>query len=149
MSTQSTDMRGKAIRETIARRAGVPQDADAIAQSTLDTWQQIAAQLEPVIGLRGVDALFNRSLQRACNTFHWLEMIGVRGNGAASLAHLGTCFKGREPAVATDAACALIGTFTELLANLLGESLTARLVDVVWLPSTSETQKQPPSCVTN
>jgi hypothetical protein len=142
MSTLSRDVYGEAIRETITRRAGVRPDADAIAQSTLLTWQKIATQLEPVIGARGVDALFRRSLHLVGKTYHWLEGIGVRGNGAVSLASIRICFEGRETALAIDAACALLGTFTGLLANLIGESLSMRLLDIVWLLSSPETQKE-------
>jgi hypothetical protein len=47
MSGLNSDVYGKAIRETVTLRAGASPDADAIAQSALSTWQQIAAQLEP------------------------------------------------------------------------------------------------------
>ena len=148
MSTLSRNTRGEAIRETITRRAGRAPDADAIVQSTLLTWQQIAAQLEPVIGARGVDALFSRSLHLVGKTHRWLETSGVRGNGAVSLASIRSCFEGLEPPLAIDAACALLATFTELLANLIGESLTTRLLEMVWLQPASDHQKEPAPCLT-
>ena len=147
MSTLSRNTRGDVIRETITRRAGRAPNAAAIVQSTLFSWQQIAAQLEPVIGARGVDALFSRSLHLVGKTYRWLETSGVRGNGAVSLASISACFEGREPPVATDAGCALLATFAELLANLIGESLTTRLLEMVWLQPASDNQKEPAPCV--
>lgn len=144
MSTLSSDVRRKAIRRAIARRAGVAPNADAIAQATLDTWQQIAAQMESVIGARGVDALFTRSLHVVGKRYRWLEISGVRGNAAVSLATIKSCFESQDATVAIDAACELLTTFAELLASLIGESLTARIVDVVWLPLPSESHKKAP-----
>jgi hypothetical protein len=148
MSGLNSDVHGKAIRETVTLRAGTNPDADAIAQSTLSTWQQIAAQLEPVIGARGVDALFGRSLHLVGKTYRWLGGSGARGSGADALASIQASFKGQETSVATDAACALLATFTGLPANLIGESLTMRLLDVVWLLPSSQTQKEQPTCPT-
>ena len=148
MSTLNRNNRGDAIRETINQRAGLDPDADAIAQSTLITWQQISAQLEPVIGARGVDALFTRSMHLVGNTHHWLEANGVRKDGAVSPASIRICFEGREPPVVTDAACALLATFTDLLANLIGESLTARLLETVWLQLPPDNPKEPAPCAT-
>ena len=142
MSTLNEDIRGRAVRETPAWRASVAPGADAIAQSALETWQQIAAQLEPVIGARGMDALFSRSVHLVGSTYGWLETSAVHGNGAVSLADFKTCLESREAPVAAAAASALLATFTELLANLIGESLSTRLLEVVWMPSPSEAQKE-------
>ena len=133
-----------AIHETLLRRSGSAASPDAIAKSALDTWAQMAALLEPVIGARGVDALFARSLHLVGKTHHWLDASGVRGNGAASLASIRASFESKEALESMEAACDLLATFNGLLANLIGESLTNRLLAAVWLPSPSETQKEPP-----
>ena len=144
MSTINGGNEHGAIRETLLRRSGSAASPDAIAKSALDTWAQMAALLEPVIGARGVDALFARSLHLVGKKHQWLGSSGVRGNGAASLAHIRASFESRDSSVSMDAACELLTTFNGLLTNLIGESLTTRLLATVWLPSPSETQKEPP-----
>ena len=142
MSFTNRHMRREVIRNTLSARTGGAPDARAVAAALLDTWQNMASRLEPVVGARGVDALFGRALHLAGNTFPWLAATGVRGNSATSLASLKTCFEGQKTSVAMDAACALLATFIELLASLIGESLTERLVGGVWDPSHPETQQQ-------
>lgn len=148
MSTLSKNTRGESVRETIARRAGPAAHAHAIAQSTLFTWQQIAAQLEPVIGARGVDALFSRSLHLVAKAHPWLATGGVRGNDAASLASIKTCLESRDALVASDGASALLDTFIDLLARLIGESLTTRLLETVWLQPLTDNPKESAPCAT-
>ena len=127
----------EAIRRTLAQGAGEAPDASAIAEATLNTWQQVADRLAPVIGARGVDALFSRSLHVTSKTFPWLAMAGNDGNdgnSAALLASLKARLAGQETAAAAEASHALLVNFTELLATLIGESLTDRLLAPVWMP---------------
>lgn len=134
MSQTNKDMRSDAIRNKLLESAGNTPDGGTVAQATLAIWQQMASRLEPVIGARGIEALFSRSLHLASRTSPWLATAAVHGNSAASLDSLKVCLEGREPSVAADAGCGLLATFTELLASLIGESLTERLLGVVWLP---------------
>ena len=133
-------MHFETIRSTLANRAGDAPDSKAIAEATLSTWHHVADRLVPVIGPRGVDALFNRSLNVTCKTFPWLAIAGNDGNGAAQLAALRLRLAGREPDIAAEASYVLLVTFTVLLANLIGESLTERLLEPVWKlpPANSE-----------
>lgn len=108
----------------------------------MDTWQQMAGRLEPVIGARGVEALFGRALHVSSKTFPWLTVSGAKGNSAESLANVKACFEGRETSAATDAGNALLVTFAELLAGLIGESLTERLLGVVWVPCPPESEHE-------
>ena len=128
MSTAEPDLRRDAIRATLTQRAGGDPDASAIAEATLNTWHQVAARLAPVIGARGVDVLFSRSLHLTSSAFPWLAITGDHGDSAALLASLKARLAGRETDAATEASHALLVTFTELLATLIGESLTERLL---------------------
>ncbi len=129
-----------AIRGTLARCAGEAPDASAIAEATLNTWRQVADRLAPVIGVRGVDALFSRSLHVTSKTFPWLAVAGNDGNGAARLAGLKARLAGQEPTAAAEAGHALLLNFTELLATLIGAPLTERLLAPVWLPPSPESE---------
>ena len=133
------DRPNEAIRNTLARCAGETPDSSAIAEAALATWSRVADRLELVIGLRGVDALFNRALHVTGKTYPWLTTAAVDENGAAQLTGLRLRLAGREAVEAEEASYVLLMTFTVLLANLIGESLTKRLLAPVWsLPSAGQ-----------
>ncbi len=142
MSTTSDDPHREAIRRTLARSAGEVPDASAVAEATLGTWRQVAARLAPVIGARGVEALFGRSLHATSKAFPDLAKVQNGENGAARLADLKACLAAQEPAVAAEAGQALLVNFTELLATLIGASLTERLLAPVWLPPSPESERE-------
>lgn len=124
----------EAIHRTLMQGAGETSDASAIAEATINTCLQVSARLAPVIGTRGVDALFSRSVNVTSKTFRWLTMAGNDGNSTALLARIKVCLAGQESTVAAEASYALLVTFIELLATLIGESLTDRLLAPVWIP---------------
>jgi hypothetical protein len=126
----------------LARRAGKSPDAKAIAAAAADTWPQVTAQLAPVIGARGVDVLFRRALHLTSTAFPWLQLSGDHERGVAVLESLATRLAGQEASSASEASRALLVTFTELLATLIGESLTERLLGPVWAPPSTAPQQE-------
>src|SRR5438128_1114039 len=128
MSTTKRGMRREAIRRTLAQRAGNASDASAIAEATLSTWREVATRLAPVIGTRGVDVLFRRSLHITSKTFSCLAIAGDHKDSSVSLASFRARIENCEKVVAAEASNALLATFTELLATLIGESLTEQLL---------------------
>lgn len=135
------NMPNEAIRSALARRAGYAPDARAIAEAALDTWGHISNRLEPVIGLRGVDALFNRAVHVTGKTYPWLTLTGVEEDGTTQLAGLRVSLSGREPAEAEESSYVLLITFTILLGDLIGESLTWRLLEPVWSPPSAGSER--------
>ena len=123
-------------------RAGRVLNAAAIAEATASTWRLVAETLASVIGARGLDVLFSRALHQTSATFRWLEVAEDRGGSAGSLPGLMACLTGQHTSTAAEASYTLLVTFTELLATLIGESLTTRLLGPVWdspsLPSGQE-----------
>jgi hypothetical protein len=134
VTTTDNDLRRKAIRRTLAQRAGDTPDTSAVAEALLSTWHQMATRLAPVIGTRGVDALFSRSLHLTSSAFPWLAIAEGHGDSTAPLIRFRACLEVRETSDAAEASYALLVTFTELLATLIGESLTDRLLSPVWTP---------------
>ena len=134
MLTTGDQMRRDAVRRVLARNSGASPAAGDIVRATFDLWRQMASRLEPVIGARGVDVLFGRSVHLTAKAFPWLAITGAYGNSATSLERLEARFEELEIPVATDACSALLATFTELLAGLVGESLAGRLLGVAWVP---------------
>lgn len=124
---------------TLAHRAGSAHDATAAAEATISTWRQMAGLCTPVIGARGVDVIFRRSMYLTGKTFPWLASGEEQGGSAVLLASLKVSLAGRDADDAAAAGYTLLATFLELLATLIGESLTERLVSPVWAPSEQET----------
>jgi hypothetical protein len=132
MSTAGSESRRQVIRKKVAQSAGQASDANTIAAATVAQWRQISARLNPVLGSHGVDILFSRTLHLAGKSYPWLGVAGDRQLGAPSLDVIRARL-GRQPApVAAAASCEFLIIFTELLATLIGDSLTDRLLDPVW-----------------
>ena len=135
-------LRHAAIGSLLAERAGKSPDASAVSRAIGSIWPEVAARLAPVIGARGVDVLFARALHQTSSAFPWLQIAGDHGNGVAALETLRTCLAGQETAAATEGSHALLMNFTELLATLIGESLTDRLLGPVWAPSLPASEQE-------
>ena len=120
----------EAIRSTLVRQAGAVPNAKAVAEATRGTLHQLAAQLSPVIGARGVDALLTYSLHQTSHAFSWIE--GDHEDTATLLASIKAHLEAQEAAAALETSCALLVTCTDLLGVLIGESLTRRLLAPVW-----------------
>lgn len=136
MSTPKNERNRAAIRGALVHRAGNVPDAGAVANATLELWNQVAALLAPVIGTRGVDVLFSRSLYLTGSVFPLLVIAAGDQRDMADLlggvnARLASC----ETNEAIEASHALLVTFTELLATLIGESLTEQLLRPAWAVS--------------
>lgn len=114
-----------------------------MAQAMLDIWQQMVGRLQPVIGARGVEALFARALHQACKAHPWLSDARRHDDSATALASLAGAFASHGPAQAAQASHLLLTTFTELLANLIGESLTESMLGAIWSrpPGTGPTRE--------
>jgi len=123
----------EAIQRTLEVHTADPRDARAVAGATLGTWQQVSERLTPVIGERGVDALFTRALHLASATFPWL----ADGDGPASAATFKARLEAHEARAAAAASQAVLLAFTNLLATLIGNPLSERLLASVWAPNPS------------
>jgi hypothetical protein len=143
MPTTVSNLLLETIRTTMEQRAGSHPEANAISGAAATTWRLVEAQLVPVIGARGLDILFRRALHQTTTAFPWLAASVDRGGSTGPLPSLMACLATQPTAAAAEAACALLLTFAELLATLIGESLTERLLAPVWgralLPSVQET----------
>jgi hypothetical protein len=103
-------------------------DSAQIAESIAATWLSVEVALTPIIGQRGVVALFNRSLHLTAQTHAWLAVArgGIRTE--MDVAALKPLFAVQTRAVAAAGAGLLLRTFYELLTTLIGPSLTERLL---------------------
>ena len=119
------------IEVTLAQRIQ-SGGATGIADATVMLWQEIDTALSPVLGKQGVAALYRRSLHVTAAAWPWLAGLSVDLAPSLDLAPLKAALFQQSSAHAAAAGDVLLHTFRELLANLVGPSLTDQLLRSVW-----------------
>lgn len=125
---------GQRIALAFARQA---KTAGQVADTMVSTWQDIDAVLSPVIGQRGVAMLYKRSLYLIRPLHPWLAGVHEGTQATVDLEALKSAFAQQSSTNAAAAGGAFLQTFYELLASLIGPSLTERLLRPVWAPFSS------------
>jgi hypothetical protein len=125
------DRRGS-IPEGLSHPFEVNSDPVAIAGELARIVQDIASALTPILGSRGVAALYQRALHLARARHAWLADPAEAAQPTLDLFALKAAFARQDHAEAAAAATALLGSFHDLLASLIGDVLCARLLDPVW-----------------
>jgi hypothetical protein len=126
--TQSHDTRiSAALAHKVEQGASVAQIAEAIAT----TLAAIAAALSPIIGSGGFQALYRRTLHLLRPHHPWLEGVGETPAGI-DVAALNALIAQQDLERAVAAGGALLQTFDDLLASLVGASLSERLLRAAW-----------------
>jgi hypothetical protein len=123
------------IPEGLSHPFEVNSDPVAIAGELVRIVQEMAAVLTPILGPRGVAALYQRALHVARGRHAWLAASTEVVQPTLDLAALEAAFVPQESPEAAAAATALLHAFHDLLASLIGDALCARLLDPVWAPS--------------
>jgi hypothetical protein len=118
----------KALTQRVGSAAGSAALA-AAAQRAYDDLAQVSA---PLIGQVGVDALTGRTLYLAQRKYPWLIHTREPDEWKGPFAQIVFCLERQDPAVATEAAGAVLTTLTGLLVTFIGEPLTTRLLRKAW-----------------
>lgn len=105
---------------------------EKVADAAIVLWEQMAAQIISIIGVAGFDSLYARSVLLCQPKFPWLGAKAVASSGIHRFAELRTNFEGQWPAQAVAANSLLLITFTDILATLIGEQLTTRILRSAW-----------------
>ena len=130
------------LAEPLAYRLGSDADASQIAAAVGTLCDEIERALAPIVGRRGVEALFERSLQLAMA----LDAPATEGGGAGVVQLRQHGLQRHRVRAGLDRAAALAGAFlTEfqsLLASLVGPALTERLLRPVWPPPAGDPPAQ-------
>lgn len=103
-----------------------------IADAVFAVWQKIDAALSPIVGTRGVAALYKRSLYLCGTTHPRLAALHEDVQRVVDLDALKAVLARQSSSDAASAADALFQTFYQLLSSLIGASLTERLLRSVW-----------------
>jgi hypothetical protein len=120
-------------QRVLMQRAGPDAaDAAAVAAASRRAFDELVHVLAPLIGAVGIDALAARTLHLAQQVYPWLAKTPDLEQSAGLFIHLGSSLEQQDPALAAEAAAAVLGTFTGLLVRLIGEPLAARLMRQAW-----------------
>lgn len=122
---------------TLAYKVGNDADAVQIAEAIVSTWQEINTTLIPILGERGVAALYQRSLYLTASAHSWLTETYTGIQTPMNLDALKKVIAQQTSANAIAGGAAVLQTFYGLLASLVGPLLTERLLRSVWANSFS------------
>jgi hypothetical protein len=128
----STERRTDQTPPPLGARLGPDASAAQVAEAVGAIWLEIDHALHPIVGHRGVAALYSRSLSLAAVTHPWLAPGYKSALFAIDPGALKAVLAKQTPAEATAAGTALFQSFHDLLASLVGDSLTHRLLRAVW-----------------
>ena len=143
MTTERKEGRG--IATPLANRVGPDADAAQIAEAVVTICQEISAALTPIVGPRGVAALYERSLYLSSATYPWLMAARTQGLQTLETAALQAALSQQAGPAAAAGGSAFLEAFHALLSSLVGASLTERLLRSVWAHPTSGSSAQDPS----
>jgi hypothetical protein len=120
------------IQPTFARLTAKGAQPEQVAEAAVSAWRDIDAALSPVVGKRGVAALYARSLHLTCASHPCLAGVQDSALSIVEFDSLHAALSRQTASNAAAASAALLQTFTELLTKLIGASLTERLLRPVW-----------------
>jgi len=120
------------VQQPLSSRVGNDADPALIAAAVLAIWEEIDDALTPVIGPLGLVALYRRTVRLAAAQHPWLAGRDEGVLTDTDPAVLKSVLARRNSAEAAAGGNAFLNTFHELLASLIGPSLTARLLRSVW-----------------
>jgi hypothetical protein len=115
----------QAALERSASDGAAPQRIAELAEAI---WLDVGTALTPIIGPRGVGALFTRSVSLLGTDYAWLQAAYHGSPNHGPFGVLGAALSRQSAANAAEANGALLRTFYNLLANLIGGPLATRLL---------------------
>jgi len=101
-------------------------------RAAIGLWDQMATQIIAIVGEAGFDSLFARSVFLTQSRFPWLGAGTVSHPGDQRFANLKANLESNTPALASEANHMLLIVFTDILASLIGEPLTERILNSAW-----------------
>jgi len=130
------------MQELLMHRVDADAEPAQIAAAVLAIWHDIDDALTPIVGPLGVVALYRRTVHLAAAQHPWLAGRDEGVLTDTDPAVLKSVLAQRSSTEAAAGGSAFLNTFHELLASLIGPSLTARLLRSVWEPPSSGSAAQ-------
>lgn len=111
-----------------------PEGADA----AIVLWEKLATEVISIVGAGGFDSLYARSVFLAQSRFPWLAAGAAPAQAGHRFASLKTSLAAQTPAHASEANRLLLVTFTDIVASLIGETLTTGILRSAWGNATAD-----------
>jgi hypothetical protein len=124
----------------LAHHAASDADATAVAAAARRAYDDLARVMIPLIGQAGVDALSARAVHIAQRDYAWLAATREAEQVEGSFTQVAFSLEGQDPALAREAAAAVLATVTGLLVTFIGEPLTTGLLRKAWPDGFSDAQ---------
>jgi len=108
------------------------QQPENIPDAAVGHWEKLADEIISIVGEAGFNSLYERSVHLAQPTFPWLPPASSPPQAHHRFAELRTRLADQTPAHARAAHSLLLTSFTDILASLIGEQLTASILRSAW-----------------
>ena len=108
------------------------RDPAAVVTVTVRSWSQLLPKLTLIIGEGGFRPLYSRSVRLAALQFPWLEHQLLEPSSTNRFRGLQTRLEAVDIAEARLASALQFKLFLGMLASLIGEQLTARILESAW-----------------
>jgi hypothetical protein len=95
-------------------------------------WEPMAVQIISIVGEGGFNSLYVRTLAVNKPAFPWLSTSPLPPMNNKRFTDLKISFEGHTTAQINEANSLLLITFTDILASLIGEDLTRRILQLAW-----------------
>jgi hypothetical protein len=105
-------------------------------------WERLAARLAPLIGESGFHALYGRAVRLVRPQYSWLETDSSQQTIRLLLNGLERKLTLVDPQLARQANATFLHSFTSLLASLIGEALTMRVLHAAWQDESEDKNTQ-------
>lgn len=128
MQSQESD----GIAAYLTRAGSEGASSRQVAAAVTSAFQGIDQALAPIIGKRGVAALYKRTVHLASGTHSWLVPTKEEIPTAIDVTALEAALVEQTAADAAAAGALLLQTFHQLLTTLVGPSIAERLLHPVW-----------------
>ena len=105
-----------------------------IADTIVAAWEGVGSILQRILGKGGFNALFFQSIEVTGQTYPWLSVFSQDGQPNVDLKAFRVLLLNQETIDFAAASDALLSSFLNMLADLIGLSLTKRLLQPVLDP---------------
>jgi len=129
------------LRHKIIKNLMIPH-TEKVSDVAIVLWEKMAEKIISIVGEDGFNSLYARSVFLTQPTFPWLAASALSPQADHRFATLKKCFVEQAPAQASAANSLLLLTFTDILASLIGEQLTTRILRSAWGNDASESGRQ-------
>lgn len=119
------------LRHQLIESLTVPATEKAAATAIV-LWERMATEIIAIVGSGGFDSLYARSIFLSQTLYPWLVCSQASVSAEQRFAAFKSSLEKQTPDVVIEANIRLLCTFTDILALLIGETLTTSILRSAW-----------------